>query len=105
MKPAHLSDGSSQLILSDRFEQIVDGGKFYGTHEIISLSIGGGEDNIRQRDGLLHLLEQLHGIPSLQLDIKEKEIGLKPQDALQGAVIIVATVYHLHLLVKTFQFF
>ena len=49
-------------------------------------------------------IEQLDGIAPLQLDVEEEQFWLVPQNALQGTVVIVATVYHLHLLAEFLEF-
>ena len=100
----YLGDGSCQFISVDGLEQVIDSRQFDGTEEIFPVCVGRGEDDMRQWNGLLHLVEQLHGITSLQLDVEEQQVGLMPEDAPQGTVVIIATVHHFHLLAEVLEF-
>ena len=101
---ACFGDGHCQFVSVDRFEQIVHSIQFDGIHEIFPVIVCRSEDDVWQGDGLPHFIEQLYGIPSLQLYVQEQQVGLTPQYAAQGTVVIVATVYHFHLLAEVLKF-
>ena len=59
---------------------------------------------MRQWERHPHFFKQLDGVPSLQLDVEKQQVGLVEEYAVQRTVVVVATVYDLHLLAEVLQF-